>query len=211
MKTLFIDSSRKSLTVALYCDNKLLFVSNVDSKSKHSNFLVSEIKKIIEQSNFKINDIDNIIVLNGPGSFTGIRVGVTVAKTLAWALNKKLYLVNNLEALSLGLESDIVISVIYDKQNDSYVGLYEKENKVEEYLNIDYFDKKYNNKKITIVSMDENLYIDSLKDKLNENNVEIKIISEYNYEELLKFALNKSNINPHLAEPIYLKKIDAEK
>ena len=91
MKTLFIDSSRKSLSIALANENKLLFVSNVNSYSKHSNYLMSEIQNIISNSNLTINDIDNIVVLNGPGSFTGIRVGVTIAKTLAWALNKKLY------------------------------------------------------------------------------------------------------------------------
>ena len=117
MKTLFVDSSRKSLSVALALNDELLLVSNVDSYSKHSNYLMNEIKRILEKFNLKPNDIDNYVVLNGPGSFTGVRVGVTVCKTLAWTLSKKIYKLNNLEALKVGIEDDVVISVIPDKKN----------------------------------------------------------------------------------------------
>ena len=99
LKTLFIDSSRKSLSVALAKEDKLVFVSNVNSYSKHSNFLMNEISKILNKFNLKPEDIDNYVILNGPGSFTGVRVGVTVSKTLAWTLSKKIYTINNLEAL----------------------------------------------------------------------------------------------------------------
>ena len=97
MKTLFVDSSRKSLSVALALNDELLLVSNVDSYSKHSNYLMNEIKRILEKFNLKPNDIDNYVVLNGPGSFTGVRVGVTVCKTLAWTLSKKIYKLNNIK------------------------------------------------------------------------------------------------------------------
>ena len=134
MKTLFIDSSRKSLSIALANENRLLFVSNVNSYSKHSNYLMSEIENIINKSNISAKDIDNIVVLNGPGSFTGIRVGVTIAKTLAWALNKKLYLLNNLEAIKADEENEIVIATIYDKPLSSYVGIYSNDLELEDYL-----------------------------------------------------------------------------
>jgi len=212
LRTLFIDSSRKSLTIALAAEDKLLFVSNVDSNSKHSNFLVSEIDKILNNANLKVNDIDNIVVLNGPGSFTGIRVGVTIAKTLAWSLNKKLYLVNNLEALKLCIpKSENVISIIYDKLKGSYVGIYNKE-KHEDYLSIDDNKLLFNNENINIVCMDDNEYFNELCNKLSvNNNVNKFIVEEYNYLNIINYALSKGNINPHLAEPIYLKKIDAEK
>lgn len=89
MKNLFIDSSRKSLSVALSSSDKIIEISNVNSYSKHSNFLMNEIKRILDKFNLVPNDIDNFIVLNGPGSFTGVRVGVTIAKTIAWTLQKK--------------------------------------------------------------------------------------------------------------------------
>lgn len=212
MISLFIDSSRKSLTIALAAEDKLLFISNVDSQSKHSNFLVSEIESILDKANLKVNDIDNIVVLNGPGSFTGIRVGVTIGKTLAWTLNKRLYLVNNLEALKLCIpKNENIISVIYDKLKGSYVGIYNKEI-FENYISLDDEKLTFNNENINIVSMDDNDFVNELYNKLSiNNNVNKFITQEYDYLKVINYALSNENINPHLAEPIYLKKIDAEK
>lgn len=212
MITLFIDSSRKSLSVALASQNKLLFVSNVNSYSRHSNFLMNEITNVLKKSELSILDVDNIIVLNGPGSFTGIRVGVTIAKTLAWALNKKLYVISNLKALSLGVNEDVVISVIPDKDDYSYVGIYENNNSNEDYFYIK--DDAFNirNKKIIIRTMNENNFVNELKSKLSiNNNVSLQIVNDYDYLNLISYALSLKDINPHLAKPIYLKKIDAEK
>ena len=212
MKTLFIDSSRKSLSIALANENKLLFVSNVNSYSKHSNYLMSEIASNFEKIGISVNDIDNIVVLNGPGSFTGIRVGVTIAKTLAWTLNKKLYLLNNLEAIKTNIENEIVISTIYDKSLSSYVGIYSEDSKIEDYLLLESDLLNINNKNITIVYMEENEFVSNLKTKLeNNNNITLKKIEEYNYLKVIESAMMRGDINPHLAEPIYLKKIDAEK
>lgn len=212
MKTLFIDSSRKSLSVALIEDDKLLLVSNVNSYSKHSNFLMNEIKSILEQENFTIYDVDNFVVLNGPGSFTGVRVGVTIAKTLSWVLSKKLYVLNNLKALKVGIKDDVVITIIPDKETFCYVGIYEKNKHKEDYLHIEDECLNIVGKNITIVSMEENKFADILKEKLSvKNSVKEKILFDYDYLSLVKYALKSSNINPHLAEPIYLKKIDAEK
>lgn len=212
MKTLFIDSSRKSLSIALASQNKLLFVSNVNSYSKHSNYLLNEIKNILTKLNININDIDNYVVLNGPGSFTGIRVGITVAKTLAWTLSKNLYVLNNLKALSLESEDEVIVSIIPDKKDFSYVGIYSKDNVIEDYVNINDPILNFNDKSITLVTMEENDYVTRLSNMLSLNNkVSIKIINDYNYLNLINYALSKNNINPHSAKPIYLKKIDAEK
>ena len=62
MNTLFIDSSRKSLSIALASENKLIFVSNVNSYSKHSNYLMSEIASNLEKLNLSINDIDTYLM-----------------------------------------------------------------------------------------------------------------------------------------------------
>lgn len=212
MKTLFIDSSRKSLSIALFSHGELLFVSNVNSYSKHSNYLMNEINNILSKCNLKISDIDNFLVLNGPGSFTGVRVGLTISKTLAWALNKKLYVESNLKALTYGIKNDIVISVIYDKKSDSYVGIYSENDSFESYINIE--DEKFNikNKNITVVSLEDNEYLIKLIAKLKENNtVEKIILSDYDYDHLISEVLKKDDVNVHLAKPLYLKKIDAEK
>ena len=211
LKTLFIDSSRKSLSVALANEDKLVFVSNVNSYSKHSNFLMNEISKILNKFNLKPEDIDNYVILNGPGSFTGVRVGVTVSKTLAWTLSKKIFTINNLEALKVGIKDDIIISVIPDKNDFSYVGIYGDKTE-EKYLSIDDDLLNIHNKSITIVSMESSTYLNNLIEKLSKSNdVKTKIIDDYDYINVINYALSKESINPHLVKPLYLKKIDAEK
>lgn len=212
MITLFIDSSKKKLSVALVSNDKLIGLSNIESYYRHSNFLMNEIEKILDESNIDVKDIDNIVVLNGPGSFTGTRVGVTVAKTLAWSLNKDIYVMSNLKALKIDVHDDVVISVIYDKDDYSYVGIYEKESEIEDYIKIDSKIFDINNKKITICTMDDNNYVNTLKNNLSKNNsVTLKIIEDYDYLKLINYATSKEKVNPHLVNPIYLKKIDAEK
>ena len=213
MKSLFIDSSRKKLSVILYNNDTVEFSSDVESYSKHSNYLMNEIKRGLDLTNTQISDIDNFIVLNGPGSFTGIRIGVTVDKTLSWVLNKKLFVLSNLEALTPGINDDIIISVIYDKYDNSYVGIYDGGTKTEGYLSIDDDLLNIKDKNITLVSLDKNNYLLKLYDLLNKENnkVSLNILEDYDYNKVINLALSKNNINPHLAKPIYLKKIDAEK
>ena len=213
MKSLFIDSSRKKLSVILYNNDTVGFSSDVESYSKHSNYLMNEIKRGLDLTNTQISDIDNFIVLNGPGSFTGIRIGVTVDKTLSWVLNKKLFVLSNLEALTPGINDDIIISVIYDKDDNSYVGIYDGGTKTEGYLSIDDDLLNIKDKNITLVSLDKNNYLLKLYDLLNKENnkVSLNILEDYDYNKVINLALSKNNINPHLAKPIYLKKIDAEK
>ena len=212
MKSLFIDSSRTSLSVAIIENKTLISSKIVDSHSKHSNFLMDSIKDLFTETNINIKDIDNIVALNGPGSFTGIRVCVTVAKTLAWSLNKKLYLLNNLEALKTGINNDIVISVIPDKLNDSYVSIYDNESSIQNYMNLNDKQLDFIDKNISVVYLDDSIFIENLFNKLKgNNNVTLHKLDAYNYVSIVDKALSNNNINVHMAEPIYLKKIDAEK
>lgn len=212
MKSLFIDCSKKNLSLALISNENVIYKSTINSYSKHSNHLMNEIVKLFDITNNKVSNIDNIIVINGPGSFTGVRIGVTVAKTLSWSLNKKLYQVNALDALKAGIDNDIVICVIPDKPTDSYVGLYKDNISVLEYLPLSSNLFEVSNKNITIISMEVNDYVNALKEKLIVNNsVNVNIIKDYNYLSVTNYALSVGDINPHLAEPIYLKKIDVEK
>lgn len=210
MINLFVDSSRKNLSVVIIKDNKIIFNSNVISESKHSNFLVNEIKKGLLENSLKIDDINNIIVLNGPGSFTGIRIGLTVCKTLSWALNKNIYVLNNLKAISIGIKDDVVISVIPDKKDNSYVGIYSNFI-IEDYMSV--FDDRllFNNKNITVVYLEDSMFINNLKEKLINNNIKFKKLDTYDYISLCNYITKKEPINPHFIDAFYLKKIDAEK
>lgn len=212
LKNLFIDSSNKNLSLAILSFDELIYVSNVNSYYRHSNFLMNEIIAALNKTGLKINDIDNIVVLNGPGSFTGIRVGVTIAKTLAWVLNKNIYSLSTLRALSLQVSDSNVISAIMDKPDSGYVGIYFDDLKMENYYTILDLKEKINGKKLTLVCSDKNEFINNLYEALSESNeVSIKIINNYDYLKVVKNAISYKPLNPHMVSPIYLKKIDAEK
>lgn len=212
MKTLFIDSSRKDLAIAIASSDEIIFISKVNGYYRHSNFLMKEIVNSLTKTNLTIKDIDNIVVLNGPGSFTGVRVGVTIAKTLAWILKKNIYSLTTLEALSLQVSDSNVISAIADKSFSGYVGIYIDNLKKESYYNVQNVEDLVNDKKITLVCLNKDEFINNLYDVLNKNNeVIVKVIDNYDYLKVIRNALSNASLNPHLVEPVYLKKIDAEK
>ena len=206
MINLFIDTSRKELSVALTSNESLIDKVNVESHSKHSNYLMNTLNDMFNNNSMNIYDVDNVVVTNGPGSFTGIRVGVTVAKTLAWTLSKKLYELSTLDALKNHVDDDVVISVFFDKKISN------EDVDIKDYMNIDDEKLSINNKSITIVSYEENEFVKELFDKLSINNkTKVVVINDYDYVKLINYALSKEPVNVHNSAPIYLKRIDAEK
>ena len=205
MISLFIDTSLNSLSFAICKDEKLLASTKIKKVLKQSSVLMDTIINNLKAHDIDKKDIDNIIVLNGPGSFTGVRLGVTVAKTLAWSLGINLYLLSNLEALAIHSESKNKLAVIYDKKDYSYVGIY-NDNKFEGYT---YVNDLLEIDSGEIIAFETNDFIDEM---LKQNcNFNLKYINEYDYLKVINYALKGKPCNVHLAEPVYLKKIDAEK
>ena len=91
MKILYIDTSTNYLYAGIVINHELL--SEVKKNFTHdlSKYALYEISKMLEKCNLQPNDIDKIIVVNGPGSFTGIRIGMTIAKIFAFTLKKLLH------------------------------------------------------------------------------------------------------------------------
>ena len=102
MKELILDTSSKYLYVNFIIDgiNKYLVIS--EGKNNHSDNLLKVIKEGLEKTNIELKDFDRIISGIGPGMYTGLRVSLTVAKMLAWTLNKPLYVFSSLDLLSSG-------------------------------------------------------------------------------------------------------------
>ncbi|MDU2145181.1 MAG: tRNA (adenosine(37)-N6)-threonylcarbamoyltransferase complex dimerization subunit type 1 TsaB, partial [Staphylococcus sp.] len=100
MNLLLIDTSNQPMSIALMNDDEVLAIKTTNSKKDHSSQLMPGIQSLFNESNLKKQELDGIVVAKGPGSYTGVRIGVTVAKTLAYALNTKLYGVSSLKALA---------------------------------------------------------------------------------------------------------------
>ena len=86
MYQLFIDTHGEIIILALYKNGDVLEVLKKQSNQSHSVYVINMIIELLNKNNITKNDINELYVVNGPGSFTGIRIGVTIAKT--WHFSK---------------------------------------------------------------------------------------------------------------------------
>ncbi len=204
MIQLFLDTSNCNLIVSLYKDDEKLYELIENTDNKVSNTLLAKVDFVLKQTKIDIKDIKEIYVVTGPGSFTGIRIGLTFAKVTAYLLNIKVIAVSELELLASGSQSEYTLSLIDARRNYVYAGLYDKNGKnilkdqyiyLDELMNI--INTKYKDLDINIVSYDTFANL-----SCNVPNLDIKtVISRHKADDY---------INPHMLNPNYLKKTEAE-
>lgn len=130
MVTLLMDTSNTNLSIGLAKDHKVIDSICYEAWQKQSEFLVLELDAILKRNNLTRTDIGMVISAKGPGSYTGVRIALTVAKVVAFALNVPLYLVSSLEALK---DKDVPsICLMNARSKRSYIGVYDKENVIME-------------------------------------------------------------------------------
>lgn len=129
MKILAVDTSANVAATALVCDGKLLAESMINNKKTHSEKLMPMIDNVLKNSDTDIQDIDLLAVANGPGSFTGLRIGVSTVKGLAHAINKPIVGISTLECLAYNLfDVGGVIAPIMDaRRSQVYNAVYKWE------------------------------------------------------------------------------------
>ncbi|MFC7393530.1 tRNA (adenosine(37)-N6)-threonylcarbamoyltransferase complex dimerization subunit type 1 TsaB [Scopulibacillus cellulosilyticus] len=127
MKILAIDSSNLVMGVAVNDEGSVLGELITNVKKNHSIRLMPAIEQLLKDVDLKPKDLDRIAVAMGPGSYTGVRIGVTIAKTLAWTLNKDLVGISSLEVLAQnGRYFDGYIIPFFDaRRGQVYTGIYE--------------------------------------------------------------------------------------
>ena len=212
MLILGIDTSTKICTCSIFdSENGVIAETSLSVKKNHSNIVMPIIDNLFKISDLIINDIDKIAVAIGPGSFTGVRIALGIAKGLAMALNKPLIAVNELdilEAIASGNENEIIPLIdarkerVYYKYQNTYVDDY--------LINlISNFDK---NKKYIFVGDGATNYKNILKDNLGDNAIVLPMYNAFPRASILcELALNKEEANIYTLEPEYISKSRAEK
>lgn len=176
MRVLAIDSSGIVASVAVVEDDRVLAEFSSNDKKTHSQTLLSMIDSMKKLLSLDMSTIDAIVVAKGPGSFTGLRIGVSTAKALAMALNVKIVGVPTVDGLAYQVfDSDALICPMMDaRRNQVYTGIY-----------------RVRNGELEVIEKQTAMDVNELMDLLNKKNERVIVLGDAVpvYEEILRAGL----------------------
>jgi len=126
MKILAVDTATNSCSVAATDDGKLVAELTISKDETHSKHLMESIHSVLENAGFSVADLDGLAVTVGPGSFTGLRIGISTIKGLAHALGKPVVGVSTLEALArqCGQTPHLICPLLDARKGEVYAATY---------------------------------------------------------------------------------------
>lgn len=201
MRILYIDTSSSYLYTSIVENNEVLSEIREEFGQSLSEVALPRIVSMFEDNSLSPKDIDKIIVVNGPGSFTGIRIGITIAKIYAWSLSIPITTIYSLEAMAISSPNNTYhVPIINARRGYVYAAIYDKDYK--EVLKPSH---------ILLTDLQEKLeYIDDYEFISNDEfDLEVNSYSP-NFEKIVNYFKDKENINPHAVNPEYLKLTEAE-
>ena len=210
MKILGVDTSNKIASVAIYENDKLLGEKFSDDQKTHSEKVLPIIDELLKEINVSIQEIDQFVVCTGPGSFTGIRIGVSLVKGMAEGLGKKVIGVTSLQGL---LNSTIENAcAVIDARHENVYAQYKVDGKYSEArcMNIQELIDELPQAKLTFVGDAVNVH----KELIEKNNYEISGEKQIqSASDLISYVL-KNNLeakSPEEVNPVYLRKAQPER
>lgn len=221
MLILAIDTATKIGSVALYEDKTgIIGEINLYVKVNHSNVIMKAVDSLFDLSGYTIKDIDKIAVTTGPGSFTGIRIGVAIAKGLAYSLKKPIIGINELDVLAeTGEEREgLIVPLIDARKERVYYSQYKYENRKlvrkEEYKDGELRDilEKLKGEKVVFIGDGAIVNQELIKEIMGEDNIVFsKANSIPRAAMAAQMALHHEDDNIYTLEPFYLNKSQAER
>lgn len=223
LKILAIDTSSFSGSIALLEDGTLLSEWSVGTAGPHALWLLPSVKAHLELAGLDISSIDLFAVTTGPGSFTGLRIGISTVKGLAWPLGRKVVGVSTLAALAMNMpfSSKLVCPVLDARKNEVYAALYDTssgrpEAVLEEAsLNTgalcDEISKRGHGDSVVFLGSGLEVYSKEIKERLPRavlatglSMVRAGIVGSLGFERA------KDAVDPASLSPVYLRKSEAE-
>lgn len=201
MRILYIDTSSSYLYTGIVEDEHLISEVKEDLSLNLSQLALPKIASMFEECRLRPNDIDKIIVVNGPGSFTGIRVGITIAKVYAWSLNIPIISINGLEAMSASVSATTKVPIIDARRGYVYAAIYNNDNVILKPQHILLSDLTLRLKKIDdfVIITNDNININGEKCSYNPD-----------IRTIVNSFCHRPLCNPHSVNPEYLKLTEAE-
>ena len=199
MNTLIIDTTRKLAKILISKDDKH-FVFDMSDKIKHSEGLFLYLEKALSETKLKISDFDVLSGVVGPGSFTGIRVGMSVIKGFNQVINKPVVPINTFEVLRYGVKNGVILL------NSTSTTCYKADIRNFEIVDMGVINK------LEISNISGDIYI--LKEEQDELGIEynnIRVIADYSSYYFLAIENKLKKKSNELFEPLYLQLSQAEK
>ena len=198
MISLFIDTSLLNVSISVVKDGHTLSLISKSVPNMHSIYTTSFLKQALDDAKISPKEIDEIYVVDGPGSFTGLRIGVTIAKTYGYSIKKDITPVSTLKAYAISSKDNYpVMSIIPANKTHYYIGIYNENfdsivpEQFASYDRVLELITKYNP---ILVGVD-NYFLSDFK----VNKVELDIPKIINYYK------NKEKVNYYKLVPNYLK------
>ncbi|AQS54386.1 tRNA threonylcarbamoyladenosine biosynthesis protein TsaB [Jeotgalibaca dankookensis] len=221
MKILAIESSNQTMSVATLDEGLLVAEYTTNGNLQHSTQLMPAIEHILNGSNWQPSNLDRIVVTKGPGSYTGIRIGVTIAKTMAWSLNKPLIAVSSLKLIASNASyfQGLIVPLIDARRKNVYAGVYRVEDTVltevmpDQHLPSERLFQLLKEEKqpLLFIGQDVLTFKEDITNALGEQAI---IANQKDWlpraSNLVTLALTEEVVDAHLFTPEYLKKPEAE-
>ncbi|MTH55577.1 tRNA (adenosine(37)-N6)-threonylcarbamoyltransferase complex dimerization subunit type 1 TsaB [Bacillus mangrovi] len=218
---LAIDTSNDTLGIALLTNGTVTGEIITNLKKNHSIRAMPAIEQLLKECSVTPGELDGIVAAAGPGSYTGVRIGMTIAKTLAWSLSIPIITVSSLEALAAnGRLFEGAICPLFDaRRGRVYTGLFLAENglmeRLEEDQNIalaDWLEKvKARNQKVLFLGQDVHLHWEEIERTLGSLAVRASSVQNSpRPSELAGIGLHKAAAPVHTAVPNYTRLAEAE-
>ena len=209
MKVLAFDTSSKALSLAILEDKQLLAETTINIKKNHSITLMPAIDFLMTCLDLTPKDLDRIVVAEGPGSYTGLRIAVATAKTLAHTLDIELVGMSSLLALVPSQQQGLVVPLMDARRNKVYAGFYENENPVlpEAHLSFaEVLEQVKDAEQVTFVG-EVGAFAEQIQERLPQANYQETLPNAAN---LALWAWDKEVDSLHDFVPNYLKRVEAE-
>lgn len=206
MTILYIDTTTNYLYSAISINNQITGEIKAKLDKDLSVFTLPKIKEMLEDNQVDPKEVDKLLVVNGPGSFTGIRIGVTIAKTYAWSLKKKISTLSSLKVMALSAKKECTYKVpfIDARRGYGYAAIYDENYKAvlkEQYMSIEALKCALEHlpDNYTIIT---NTPIEGLESNCEEY--------DPNFAKIVEYCKDSVELNPHAVNPNYLKLTEAE-
>ena len=222
MKILSVDSSSVSASVAITENGVTLAENFINNGLTHSQTLMPMVEKTLIDADVSIKDIEVFAITNGPGSFTGVRIGIASVKGMADALNKKCVAISTLEAIAEPLKNEdcIVCAVMDARCNQVYTAIFENGNRLceDKAVLIDELgdELKNYNKKVVFIGDGSVLCYEKLKDVVTDISIaekDIRFIHASSIGRLAEVKIKNGEMTIDSANlvPYYLRLPQAER